>query len=508
MRLPSALRPGYRLIRFTVMALLVVVTVIAGLDQWGYGQQAPTATVAITPKHYTELQLPPAPEVKLPPYTKFQLKNGMKVYLLEDHELPLVGGSAMIYTGDRLEPANKIGLASITGEVMRSGGTLNHPPDVLNTILEQHAASVEAGIDTTVGSAGFNSLTEDTETVLGLFAEVLRQPAFVQDKIDFSKNQWRGSIARRNDDPDDITSREFQKLIYGADSPYARTVEYATIDNINRDDIVNFYQQYFHPNNILLGIVGDFDTAQMKALIESKFGDWQPGPTWNMSQHLPAVSQAKQGGVFFIDQPQLTQSYIQIGHLGGQLSNPDHAALSVMNEVMNGFGGRLVNEIRSRQGLAYVVYSYWSPRFDYPGVFVGGGQTRTQTTVPFIKSTLAEIEKIRTAPVSEAELNRAKDSVLNAFIFNFATPDQILARVMRYDYYGYPQDFIFQFQKRVQATTAADIQRAAAAHLKPNQLVTLVVGNGAAISPPLSTLSPNAPITPIDITIPPPPSRT
>jgi zinc protease len=208
--------------------------------------------------------------------------------------------------------------------------------------------------------------------------------------------------------------------------------------------------------------------------------------------------------VFKVEQPQLNQSYVLLGHLGGQLNDEQHGALSVMNEVMNGFGGRLFNEVRSRQGLAYVVYAFWAPRYDYPGLFIGGGQTRSDATVPFIQSVQAEIDRIRTTPITEAELARAKDSVLNSFVFNFQDPKQTLSRLIRYEYYGYPADFVFRFQKDVANTTIAAVQAAAQSHLQPAQLVTLVVGNSAAIQPTLDALSPNATVTTIDITIPEP----
>lgn len=482
--------------RGRAIAYLLIAIVVFGITLTGLGRRA----LADTPRHYTELEFAPAPEVKLPDYSRFELPNGMIVYLMEDHELPIVSGSAMIRTGDRLEPADQVGLAGIVGEVMRSGGTTEHSADQLNQLLEQRAASVETGIDIAVGSASFGSLTEDLPEVFDLFAEVLRQPAFPQDKIDLAKTQRSGGIARRNDDPEEIAGREFQKLIYGVESPYARSIEYASIANINRDDIVSFYREFFHPNNMLLGIVGDFDPAEMRSLIESAFGDWQPDPDLSQEQTLPTVNQAQAGKIFLVDQPQLTQSTIQIGHLGGRLDNPAHAALSVLNEVLNNFGGRLVNEVRSRQGLAYVVYAFWSPRFDYPGLFIGGGQTRSEATVPFIRSLGAEIEKARTTLVSQTELDRAKDSVLNAFIFNFQTPAQTLSRLMRYEYYGYPSDFIFRYQKQVEETTAEQVQIAAETYLKPEQLVTLVVGNNAAINPPLSELG--KPIETIDVTIP------
>ncbi|GAB4147762.1 MAG: pitrilysin family protein [Cyanobacteria bacterium J069] len=462
----------------------------------------PSPVRAAPALHYDQLTFPPLPPVQLPNYTQFELDNGLIVYLVEDHELPLVSGTASFRVGGRWEPADKVGLSGITGEVMRSGGTQIHPADDLNALLERRAAYVETGIGSAVGNASFYALSEDLSEVFGLFAEVIRQPAFAPDKLALVKSQRRGFIARRNDDPDDIARREFYKLIYGAQSPYARTTEYATLDSIQRDDVIAYHRTYFHPNNMLLGIVGDFDSAQMRSLIEAQFGDWQRNPELDNPEFdpLPPVAQAQSGGIFLIDQPQLTQSSVLIGHLGGQLTDPDYAPMTVLNDVLNGFGGRLVNEVRSRQGLAYVVYAYWSPQFDYPGLFVGGGQTRSDATVPFIQSLQSEIEKVRTTLVSEDELKQAKDSALNAFVFNFETPGQTLSRLLRYEYYGYPKDFIFQYQKQVEATTAADILRAAQTYLQPDKLVTLVVGNAAAIQPPLTTLGSTP--QPIDITIP------
>ena len=455
--------------------------------------------MAASPKHYTELQFPPLPEIQLPKYTRYKLNNGMAVYLMEDHELPLVSGTALIRTGDRLEPADKVGLAGITGEVIRTGGTTKHSGDELNQLLEQRAASVETAISTASGSANFSALSEDLDMVFDLFAEVMQTPVFAPDKLELAKKQQAGQIARRNDDPNGIVSREFEKLIYGDSSPYGRTLEYQTLNNISREDSVAFYQKYFHPENMILGIIGDFDSAKMRSLIQEKFGNWKSASKPEQPT-IPPVSQAKQGGVFFVNQPQLTQSYVQIGHLGGQFNDPDYPALDVLNQVINGFGGRLFNEVRSRQGLAYSVYGYWSPRFDYPGLFTAGGQTRSDGTVPFIKAILAEIERIRATPITPQELASAKDQVLNSFVFNFQDPSQTLSRLMRYEYYGYPEDFLFRYQQSVKATTIEDVQRVAKQYLQPDKIITLVVGNASAIQPPLTNLS--AEVTSVDISIP------
>ena len=427
----------------------------------------------------------------------------MVVYLMEKHDLPLISGSATFKAGEFMEPEGQAGLAGMMGEAMRVGGTANYTPEQLNQLLEQRAASVETGLGATSGSASFSALSEDMADVLAIFADVIRQPAFAPDKIDLIKSQYRGGIARRNDDTDDITTREFRKLIYGDESPFARMVEYRDIDNISRDDIVDFYQTAIQPQGTILGISGDFDAAQMKGLISELFADWSPPGMAKANMELPAVQQ-RTNGLYVIDQPQLTQSYIHIGHLGGRLDSPDHAPMVVLNEVLNGFGGRLFNDIRSRQGLAYVVYAFWSPRYDYPGLFIGGGQTRSEATVPFIKTMYQEIQQVRQEPITAEELQFAKDAVLNSFVFNFATPEQTLSRLIRYEYYDYPSDFVFQFQKAVESATVEQVLAAAQRNLKPSELVTIVVGNIDAIEPSLGTLAEEVKITPIDITIPEP----
>lgn len=458
---------------------------------------------AVTARDYNELEFAPLGEIQIPDFERYELPNGMVVYLMEKHDLPLIGGTATFKAGQFMEPVGKTGLASMMGETMRVGGTVSYTPDQLNQFLEQRAASVETSLGATSGSASFSALSEDLSDVFSIFAEVIQQPAFAPEKIELIKSQYRGSIARRNDDPDDVTTREFRKLIYGDESPFARMVEYSDVDSISRDDVVDFYQTAIQPQGTILGISGDFDSVQMKALIEEFFADWSPSVRAKANVQVPDADQ-QTNGLYVVNQPQLTQSYIHIGHLGGRLDNPDHASMVVLNEVLNGFGGRLFNDIRSRQGLAYVVYAFWSPRYDHPGLFIGGGQTRSEATVPFIETMYREIERVREEPISAEELQFAKDAVLNSFVFNFATPEQTLSRLIRYEYYGYPSDFVFQFQKAVESTTVEQVLEAAQHNLKPSDFVTIVVGNIEAIDPSLGTLAEEVKITPIDITIPDP----
>ncbi|MGB3787744.1 MAG: pitrilysin family protein [Phormidesmis sp.] len=460
----------------------------------------PSPAQAVEPKPYEDLVFPPLGEIQIPEYERYELDNGLVVYLMEDHDLPLVSGSATFRTGSYLVSPEQTGLADISGEAMRLGGTENHAPDVLNQLLEQRAASVETSIGDTSGSAGFSTLTEDLGSVFELFTEVVMQPAFDETQVHLIKGRTAGGISRRNDDPDNIASREFSKLIYGDQSPYARTIEYATLENISRDDVIDFYQRTIAPENTILGIVGDFEPMQMKALIAKTLGGWPRGSGDAIAP--PPEGEQQKAGLFFVDQPQLTQSTIHIGHIGGELRSPYHASMTVLNEVLNGFGGRLFNEIRSRQGLAYSVYAFWSPSFDHNGIFIGGGSTRSEATVPFIQSMYKELQRVREEPITETELAFAKDSVLNSFVFNFQTPNQTLSRLIRYEYYGYPDDFVFQFRDGIEQATVASVLAAAQVNLDPEKLITIVVGNTAEIVPDLASLG-IEPVA-IDVTIPSP----
>lgn len=482
-------------ILWTILALVAAVAIALGDFGWG-------AIAQQGPRHYDELTFPPLPEVTLPDFERFELANGLKVILIEDRELPLVSGSLRVRVGSRWEPADKVGLAALTGSLLRAGGTETQTPAELNQFLENRAAGIETSIGTAAGTAGFSTLREDLDAVLPVFADVVRRPAFDPQQFELAKNQIRGGIARRNDDPGDIASREFSKLLYGEESPYARTVEYDTLDRIRREDAIAFYRQYFYPDRAILGLVGDFDAAEMRQKITAAFGDWQP--SGSDGPEPPMAQQASAGGTYRVNLPQLTQSTVRLGHIGGRLDSPDYPALSVLNELLNGFGGRLFNKVRSELGLAYSVFGVWQARSDRDGAFVAGGETRSETTVPFIKALQTEIDRLRREPIAAAELANAKESILNSFVFNFQDPAQTLSRLIRYEYYGYPEDFIFQYQRGVKATTVADIQRVAQQYLQPDNLIALIVGNPTDIDPPLSQLSDR--VTTLDVTIPEPTS--
>ena len=451
-------------------------------------------------RDYAKLKYPKLGDVRIPALTKVTLANGMRLFLMEDHELPLISISVRIRTGSVYEPAEKVGLASITGEVMRTGGTTAKTGDQLDEELESIAASVETGIGLNSGSASMSVLKQDLDTGLAVLADVLMNPAFRQDKIELAKMQYRSMISRRNDDVGEIAGREYSKLIYGPASVYARQEEYATIDAISRDDLMAFHKKFYGPNNAMLAVWGDFDAKQMIEKIENAFAGW-PKVDLDLPK-TPQVEYEFRKTVNVIAKDDVNQSNIYLGHIGGLMSDPDYFALIVMNRILGGgFTGRLFKNVRSREGLAYSVFGAYSANFEYPGEFYVGCQTKSESTVYAIRAMLKEVQKMQEAEVTDEELALAKDSFLNSFVFNFDSKGEIVNRLMTYEYFGYPEDFLQKTKESVEKVTKADVLRVARKHLKPDKVQILAVGRSQDFDQPLSELGP---VNEIDITIPPP----
>jgi zinc protease len=431
---------------------------------------------------------------------RIELKNGMVVYFLEDHDFPVVDVRALIRVGSIYEPADKVGLASITGKVMRTGGSTKTDGDSLDELLESLGASVETGIGDTQGFASVSTLSEDLEKGLRILSEILRTPAFPQEKIDLAKKQERTAIASRNDEHLDILFREMLKIIYGPDHPYARHTEYATIDAITHDDIVAFHKKYIHPDRMIMTVYGDFKTDSVKKLLNQVFGDW-PRSTEPLPPD-PVVEKTKATGTFLANKADLTNSVVVVGQEGMRMDNPDYAAMQVFHEIMGGgFSGRLMNEIRSKRGLAYATGSFSGAGMHHPGPQGFYVITQADSTMKTLGYLDQEIEKALAAPCTEAELKQAKDSILNSLVFSLSSKGAVLNRMANYEFYGYPQDFLDKYQEAVANMTADQVLAAAKRNLRYPDIATLIVGEKDKFEKDLEA---HGPYQEIDISIPEP----
>ena len=466
--------------------------------------QTEVRRAAVLPS-YKDLKYQPLPPLKVPEPVEFTLSNGMKVFLLEDHELPLVSGGALIRTGNLFDPANKKGVAELTGEVLRSGGTKTKTGDQLDEELENVAAQVESQIGETSGNLSFSCLKENTEQVLGIFKDFLTAAEFREDKVDLAKTQLRSEISRRNDEPGGVAEREFSDIVYGRNTPYGWRIEYTDADNIQRQDLVDFYHRYYFPGNMMLYVYGDFSAAELKGKLEQLLGAWKyaqaPAPAFPKVQQQPAA------GVFLATKTDVTQTFFNVGHLGGELRDKDYPALEVAAEILGGgFASRLFRNVRTEHGWAYNIGAGWAANYDHPGLFRISGSTQSAHTVDTLKAVREEVERIRASEVTDQELQTAKDTTLNGFVFHFDRPSKTLIRLVQYEYYGYPRDFIFQYQKAIAAVTKADILRVAQKYFKPQDMTYVAVGNPQAFGTPLAALG--LKVEPIDLTIPEPKTET
>jgi zinc protease len=458
---------------------------------------APVARAQATEWH--QIKIAPLPPFHPQEPKRIELPNGMVIFLQEDHELPLIDGVARIRGGSRSEPADKTGMLDIYGEVWRTGGTKTQTGDQLDDYLEVRAAKVETNDTEDSTTISLSCLKGDFDEVFKVFADLLRNPEFRADKIDLAKREADDAISRRNDEVRAIAARESVKLAYGPQNPYAREAEYATVAAVTREDLVNWHRSHVAPNNIILGLVGDFDSAAMEAKLREAFGSWARGAAVE-PPHIE-FTPAKPG-YYLIPKPDVNQSNIRMVELGTRRDNPDYYAIQVFNEAFSGgFASRLVANIRTIKGLAYAVGGAVGADFDHPGILRLSMGTKSGTTVEAIQALYQQIDDLSTKPITDEEIKTAKDAILNSFVFNFDSPDKILRERMAYEFYGYPADFLERFQAGVEKVTAADVARVAAKYVHKDQLAVLVVGNTSEFDKPLSSLGP---VTDVDISIPPP----
>ncbi|QPD02861.1 MAG: hypothetical protein Nkreftii_000635 [Candidatus Nitrospira kreftii] len=424
---------------------------------------------------------PPEPE-------RVVLDNGLVVYLLEDHELPLVTITATMRTGSWLDPADKVGLAAMTGAVMRTGGGGGLSAEQVDAELEQFAGDVHIGIGRQSGSASLDVLSKDLNRGLEIFAGLIRSPAFEPARLELAKLQAIESIRRRQDSPGSIVSREFSKTLYGADHPTARESSVESIKRLTRQDLVAFHRSTIHPNGMLVGVTGDFTRDEMLALLRKVFGDWQKGTVPELKIPDASEPDMSQSVVRFINKD-TSQTHLRVGHLSIKESDPDYVALAIVNDILGGssFRSRLFNDVRTKRGLAYSVGSRLHTGMHDQGVWMMRAETKMTSTQEVIERFVANMERMREELVTDAELVEAKEAYVNSFVFSFSSPSAIVSRVIELEYDGLPKDFLQQLRAQVIKLTKEEVLAAAKKHLHPDRLRIIAVGSGDALMKALST---------------------
>lgn len=481
--------PHVSLLRRGLAATLLLLTTLAIA-------QAPTpATHQAQP--WKAIPIPALNAFKPVEPTKIELSNGVTIFLEEDHELPFISGFIRIRGGSRDEPADKVGLVSLYGDTWRTSGSKDATGDALDDSLAAKAASIETDGGSAATSLSWSSFATDFDSVFASSMDLLLHPAFKEPKLDLARRSEISAILRRNDSAGSIAAREAVQIAYGKTNPYGREPEIATVSAVKLDDLIAWHTKTVVGSNLIVGVIGDFDAKTMEQKLRAAF---EPLPA-GTKLVTPKITFAEPTpGIYFANKSDVDQSNIYMVGLGTQQDNPDFYALSVMNEVFSGgFGSRVVQDVRTKLGLAYSVGGSFGAAYDHPGLFAVGLGTKSTSTVPATQATLADIAKLRTDPPTEVELRRAKDALLNSFIFRYDSPEKVLGEQVTLAVYGYPSDFLERYRTGIEKVTSADVSRVAQKYVQPEKLAIVVVGNNLEITPPLTGLDK---VTTLDIAIP------
>jgi zinc protease len=445
------------------------------------------AAVSITFGQAGRTQIPTNPrDLKYPPLQysppkasayRQVLNNGVVGFFVEDHDLPLVNVSIIVRVGTYLDPAGKEGLAAATGSQLRAGGTMHYKADAFDEEVDFLAAEISSTLGATSGRALLNFLSKDTDKSLEMFFDMLRNPAFQQDRLDLYKGQQLQGIERRNDRTDEIEAREWNRLLRGGKHFTSVYSTKASISSLTREDLIAFHKKYYRPANLILAVSGDFKTADLKAKLEKAMEGWTnageaPGK-------VPKPDYVPVPGVYMVNKPDVNQARVSIGHLGIMRGNPDEFAIDMMNDILggSGFTSRIMNRVRTDEGLAYDAGSAFSAGVYFEGQFRAAFQSKSPTAAQAAQIVLDEIERIRKETVAVDELETVKNQAIEVFPRVFASASAIAETFANDEYTGRDPRYWETYRDKVKAVTMEDIQRAAREYIHPDKLVILAVGN-------------------------------
>ncbi|MHB8874167.1 MAG: M16 family metallopeptidase [Myxococcaceae bacterium] len=419
-------------------------------------------------------KLPIAPlDFKVVKPEKVTLDNGLSVYLMEDHTVPLVSLRALVAAGSFDDPAGKVGTAALAFDLLVAGGSGALPADELDELLEFHAADASGGAGEEYSSVNLSLRSVDLDRLFPVFTDLLLRPRFQKDRFEVTVARYVESVRRRPDSPDGLASRALKKAVFGPDSLLGREATEGSLRAISLEDLHSFHKMALVPRATSILVTGDFERAAMLARVKKILGAWTGGE--RIVRSLPAPPPLARRVILV--PKQTAQAKIRIGGFGYPRRSPREYAFRVANTALGSFGvGRIYKEVRDVRGLAYSAYSSVSPG-PTTGLFFAGADTKPATAAQAIGAMLEILEDTGgRKPITPAEVSTAADMYLNSFAFRFDSPEKIVREKAVFDLFGYPEDYLDSYREKMSAVDAAAAGEAAKDLGKLGELQIVVVG--------------------------------
>ncbi len=424
--------------------------------------------------------------INLPEAVKFTLDNGLDIFCVERHDVPMVYARAQIRGGSIYDPPGKSGLAYLTGWVLTEG-TEHFPDKTIDKMMDQRAAEVTSVAYNESCIATLTCLSKNFSELFPVFSEILSRAEFNADNLRDGRNYIIGDLMRTRDDPAELCSQQFRKDVFGT-HPYSkpRKGTVAGLKSISREDVLNFYHTYYTPDRAVLVVVGDVDTEQLQRLCNQNLAQWSASQA--PLPEVQAPEQVQGVHIHVVDKP-IAQAQINMGFIGINRVNPDRFKLEVLNNILGGSGlfSRLGLEVRVKRGLTYGISSYFARR-EFTGEFIVNTFTKAETLGETVRIVLNELRRIRKEPVTDQELKDAKQSLIGSFPLQFERYEGIARALVHTKFYKLPMRDITHYPTYINAVTKSDILESARKYLHPDDIVITVVGPADTIVPQLEPL--------------------
>jgi zinc protease len=429
----------------------------------------------------------PAPELHLPAPKTFALQNGLKVYLVEEHTLPVISASLVDLAGSEENPADKPGLAAFAARML-SEGTISRSSVELADDTESVGAQFTTNATMDMAGASIGVLSNNTDAALVLLSDVSLHPAFKAEEVERIRKQQLVAIRQEADQPVATALRVGWKTLYGDDAYGYRDIgTTGSVQAITREELQQFWSEHYAPGNAALFLAGDVTEAEARRLAEKNFGGWTAGEA--RPPRIPQAPAAPARKVVIVDKPGAPQTALIAFGLGLPRATPDYPAVNVMNSVLGGlFSSRINMNLREKNGFTYGAFSEFLYRRG-DGPFLTGARVRTDVTGPAARELFAELNRMRTDPATEDELRLAKENALRSLPGNFETVKDTAGLMSEIFTYGLAVNYYQKLPGEYAAVTAAEVEKAAQDHVHPENLIVVAVGDRAKIQPELEKLN-------------------